>query len=133
MKDDHVHVLENLFVDEGRRAVRDVDDVHRKNVLENAHCDIRETFDDTVFVFGLLEVRWEDFVQQIAFAFFLLSLFGMQPEGRDSEALLENPEQFLVQLGLLFFLHLGDVLEGANVEWNRHIFLQQIHEFDPQS
>lgn len=56
----------------------------------------------------------------------------MQPKGCDSKALLENPEQFLVQLGLLFFLHLGDVLEGANVERNRHIFLQQIHKLNLQ-
>ncbi len=88
MEDDHVHVLENLFVDEGRRTVRDVDDVHRKDVLENAHSNVGETFDNTVLVFGLLEVRWKNLVQQIAFAFFLLSLFGMQPKGCDSKALL---------------------------------------------
>lgn len=52
--------------------VGDVNHMHREYVLEDSDCNVRQAFNNRMFVLSLLEVGGKYLVKKVALSFFLL-------------------------------------------------------------
>lgn len=83
-----------------------INHMHREYILEYLNSNVWQSFDYCVFVLGFFKVSRKDFIQKVAFTSLLFDGVNiMKTEGCYREALLEDPEKFLIQLQFLRLLN----------------------------
>ena len=123
-----VRVPHNFLADLGWAVVRNVNHVHRIDVLEDPHCHKRNFLYDRVLVLRLLKLSREDLVEQTTLTLLNANFVEVvQSDGGDGKAFLHDPEEFLVEYQVVCWLE--DGVKLSEVERNGHVLPEKVHEF----